>query len=94
MEGDGAFQLCTIVESKNFILPLKQVCFTVSVNEGFADIVFHQKYENNLDEPLEIIFMMPISETFACNKIGIDYSMPDGTVESIETVVIERSSGE
>ena len=37
---------------------------------------------------------MPIAETFACNKIAIDYTMPDGQVESIETKVMGRMEGQ
>ena len=53
-------------------------------------MVMHQKYENELDQPLEIQFMMPLSENFSCTKIAIDFVMPDGTTESYETRVIER----
>ena len=85
---DGAFQLTT--SDRKMIVPLKQVCFNVNVNQGFADIVIHQRYENDLETPLEVIFMMPISSTFACNKIAVDYTLPDGKVERIETIVTER----
>lgn len=83
-----------MTNDKKCIVPIKQVCFTVNVSQGFADIVFHQKYNNEQDVPLEVIYMMPTSETFVCNKIAIDYTMPDGTVESIETKVVERTKGE
>ena len=59
VENDGAFQLTT--SDRKMIVPLKQVCFNVQVTQGFADIVIQQRYENDLETPLEVIFMMPIS---------------------------------
>ena len=38
--------------------------------------------------------MLPISETIACNKIEIDYTMPDGSVKSIKTMVMESNREE
>ena len=88
VENDGAFQLTS--SDGKMIVPLRQVCFNVLVSQGFADIVIHQRYENYFETPLEVIFTMPISSTFACNKIAVDYTLPDGKVESIETIVTER----
>lgn len=57
---------------------------------GFADIVLNQIYENNNDHPLETLFMMPYSESFALNKIELEFSLADGTKKSLETKVVER----
>ena len=72
------------------MLPLKQVSFTVNVVQGFADMVMHQKYVNELEQPLEIEFMMPTAESFTCHKIALEFHLADGSVESFETKVIER----
>jgi hypothetical protein len=34
--------------------------------------------------------MMPIGENFTCQKIAIDFTMPDGSITSLETRVFER----
>ena len=76
------------------MLPLKQVSFTVNVVQGFADMVMHQKYVNELEQPLEIEFMMPIAESFTCHKIALEFQLEDGSVETFETKVIERERAE
>ena len=35
--------------------------------------------------------MMPISESFTCHKIALDFIMADGSKETIETRVIEQN---
>lgn len=50
----------------------------------------HQSYVNELEQPLEIQFMMPTSEKFACNKIAIDFQLADGSTETYETKVVDR----
>lgn len=57
---------------------------------GFADIVLHQYYENNSANPLETLFMMPYSDSFALNKIILEFTLADGTKKSLETQVSER----
>lgn len=81
-------------KGKSYLIPLKQVSFTVGICQGFADVVMHQNYVNELDQPLEIQFMMPISEEFTCSKIALDFTLPDGSSESFETRVIEREVAE
>jgi len=85
---DFTFQL--LERTQRRLVPLKQVCFTVDVSQGFADMIVHQKYENPLEQPLEIVFMMPKSETFTCQKIAIEFRLEDGTIEALETRVVER----
>ena len=85
---DETFQL--VQKGANKLLPLKQVSFIVNICQGYADMVMHQKYVNEADQPLEIQFMMPLSESFTCQKIAVDFTMPDGTTESFETRVVER----
>ena len=34
--------------------------------------------------------MMPIGESFSCQKIAIDFTMPDGSIKSLETRIFER----
>lgn len=85
---DLTFQL--VRKGANELIPLKQVSFTVKVCQGFADMVVHQKYVNDISEPLEIQFMMPTSESFTCSKIAVDFTLPDGSTESLETRVVER----
>ena len=76
------------------MLPLKNVSFTVNVVQGFADMIMHQKYVNELEQPLEIEFMMPTAESFTCHKIALEFQLEDGSVEKFETKVIERERGE
>ena len=38
-------------------------------------MVMHQKYVNELNQPLEIEFMMPNDESFTCHKIEIDFKL-------------------
>ena len=73
---------------------LKQVGFNVEVFQGFADFVMHQLYENEKDGPIEIVFKMPISDTFTLNQIAIDFTLEDGTVKQIITKVSEREKAE
>lgn len=91
-ESDPTFQL--VQRGKKALLPLKQVSFTVNLCQGYADMVMHQKYENELDQPLEIQFMMPLADNFSCTKIVIDFVMPDGSTEQYETRVIEREAAQ
>ena len=57
-------------------------------------MVIHQKYTNELEQPLEVQFMMPIAENFTCTKIAVDFTMPDGSSSSFETRVIEREQAQ
>jgi hypothetical protein len=54
----------------------------------------HQLYENESDNPLEILFMMPLSETFTLNKIEIDFVLNDGSVKSIASKIDTREKAE
>ena len=54
----------------------------------------HQLYENESDEPLEIQFMMPLSDTFTINKIEIDFVLGDGKVKSVVLRVEEKAKAE
>ena len=66
---------------------MKQVGFKININEGFADFVMHQLYENESENPLEILFMMPLSDTLTLNKIEIDFVLGDGSVKSIASKI-------
>ena len=68
--------------------------FKINVNEGFADFVMHQLYENESENPLEILFMMPLSDTFTLNKIEIDFVLDDGSVKSIASKIEVREKAE
>ena len=68
--------------------------FKINANEGFADFVMHQLYENESDEPLEIQFMMPLSDTFTINKIEIDFVLGDGKVKSVVSRVEEKTKAQ
>ena len=54
----------------------------------------HQLYENESDEPLEIQFMMPLSDTFTINKIEIDFVKSDGEVKSVVSRIEEKSKAQ
>lgn len=71
-------------------LPLKQVSFDVDVAQGFADIQISQVYANDADAPFEIVYKMPISESFSINSIRCRFLLPDGTETVLETQVVER----
>jgi hypothetical protein len=60
-------------------LPLKNCLFTADIVSGYADLIFHQKYENTGEDPLEIDFMMPVSDSFTISKIVIDFTLEDGS---------------
>jgi hypothetical protein len=59
-------------------IPLLRTSFEVEIAMGFADIVLHQVYENINDHPLETIFKLPYSDSFALNKITVDFVFFDG----------------
>ena len=54
----------------------------------------HQLYENESDEPLEIQFMMPLSDTFTINKIEIDFVQSDGEVKSVVSRIEEKAKAQ
>ena len=54
----------------------------------------HQLYENERENPIEILFMMPLSDTFTLNKIEIDFVLDDGSVKSIESKIEVREKAE
>ena len=73
------------------MVPLKQVFFDIDVCQGFADYTIHQAFENETDHPIEVIYMIPTSDdNFSCNKIAVEFTLPDGSVEQIETRIRER----
>ncbi len=74
----------------NTPIPLLRTHFYANISMGFADLILTQQYENNNDYPLEILFMMPYSDSFALNKITVNFTLKDGTVNYLETKVIER----
>ena len=53
-------------------------------------MIIHQKYENELDVPVEILFAMPTSQTFTVSQIAVDFILEDGTVDSLQTRIFER----
>ena len=69
---------------------MQQVGFKINVNEGFADFVMHQLYENESENPLEIVFMMPLSDTFTINKLEVDFVLSDGSVKTIVSRIEEK----
>ena len=89
-QDEEAFQLVDN-ETLNKV-PLKQVGFSIDVCQGYADFVMHQLYENRSENPLEVLFMMPYSETFTLNKIEVDFDLPDGTRKQIVSRVTEREA--
>ena len=84
-----------VTSDKKHLVPLRQVCFMIDVAQGFADMVIHQRYENELDDSLEVLFNVPTSSTgFSCNKIEMDCTLEDGSILSIETKVVAREEVE
>ena len=53
----------------------------------------HQLYENVSDDPLKILFVMPLSDTFTLDRIEIDFVLNDGSVKNIasKTEVKEKA---
>ena len=51
----------------------------MDIDQGYADFVMHQSYANDSEEPLEILFMMPYSDTFTLRKIELDFHLSDGS---------------
>ena len=68
--------------------------FNIDVCQGFADFVMHQLYENDKDAPLEIVFKMPLTDTFTLNQIVIDFTLESGEQRQIITKVTERETAE
>ena len=46
------------------------------------------------ENPIEILFMRPLSDTFTLNKIEIDFVLDDGSVKSIESKIEVREKAE
>ena len=76
-------------------MPIKQVCFEVSVCQGLADIVIHQSYENSSEDSLEVAMML-LKESSAkernlsCNKIAVEYTLANGDTEEVETRIVRH----
>jgi hypothetical protein len=66
------------------------VSFDVDVTQGFADMKITQVYQNETSAPMEIVFKMPISDTFSMNTIQARFLLQDGSETCIETRVVER----
>ena len=64
------------------------------MQQGYADFVMHQLYENPNGYPLEILFMIPVSDTFTLSHVEIDFMMADGSVKTILSRVAERVKAE
>ena len=56
--------------------------------------MIHQLYENESDDPLEITFVMPLSDAFFLDKIEIDFVLSDGSVKSIVSKIETREKAE
>ena len=54
----------------------------------------HQLYENKSENPLELVFIMPLSDTFTLNKIEVDFVLDDGSVKTIVSRIEEREQAE
>lgn len=58
-------------------------------------MVVHQRYENDLDVPIEIQFCMPTSDSFTVGQIIVDFTLEDGmTKERLQTRIVERKRAE
>ena len=55
-------------------------------------MVIHHRYENELEQPLEIQFCMPRGENFTVSQIAVDFFVEDGSVERLMTRIVERES--
>ncbi len=69
---------------------MKIARFQVYINQGFADVILHQVYENPNDHPLEVLFAMPISKEFNLNRIEVDFTLQDGSKKYLVTKFYER----
>ena len=56
--------------------------------------MMHQLYENESDSPLEVLMMMPLSDTFTINKIEIDFVLSDGSVTTVVSRVEEKQKAQ
>ena len=45
---------------------------------------------NGSDEPLELLYMMPVSQTFTLSSITVDFTLVDGTRKSVSTRIVEK----
>jgi hypothetical protein len=73
-------------------MPQKAVSFDVNVAQGFCDLTVTQVYENNQTNPLEIVFKMPVSDSFAISSIQARFLLADGTESVLQTKVVERET--
>lgn len=65
--------------------------FDVDVAQGYADVKITQVYHNESANPLEIMFKLPVSESFAISHIQARFLLQDGTERVLETKVTERA---
>ena len=54
----------------------------------------HQLYENESDDPIEITFVMPLSDTLTLDRIEINFVLSDGSVKSIVSQIEAREKAE
>jgi hypothetical protein len=87
---DERAQVRVVDKQTQASLVQKQVSFDVDVAQGFADMKITQVYQNDTTSPMEIVFKMPISDTFSINTIQARFLLQDGTETSLETRVVER----
>ena len=73
------------------IMPIKKVSFDVSVALGYADVTITQLYENDSSNPLEVMFKMPVSESFTISSLEARFLLSDGTESVLVTKVTERA---
>lgn len=83
-----------ISKETNTYIPLKQVHFQVEMQQGFADVTLHQHYTNDADHALETLFMLPKADTFILSKIIVEFTLQDGSIEHLETKVMEREQAQ
>lgn len=68
--------------------------FDVDVAEGFADMKITQVYHNESANPLEIVFKLPISESFSISSLQARFLLQDGSETVLETKVAERAKAQ
>ena len=49
---------------------------------------------NELDQSIEIVFLVPTDQNLTCNKVEIDYHLDNGQTESFTTQVVKRETAE
>ena len=59
---------------------------------AFADVIINQIYENEAENPLEIVFMIPKDDNLTVTSLQVDFVLQDGSSRSIVSKIMEKAA--